>query len=122
MGSRQTFNRFAGYDPVTGEKKVQRIEMDRPEKGLSGTAMHRWWYRCLERAGITAEGQWSGQKMHKARHSSGQALLEEFHDIKLVQKHLGHSSPTTTLETYVDYDDFALATHMETMLKRRRSE
>lgn len=121
MGSRQTFNRFAGYDPVTGEKKVQRIEMDRPEKGLSGTAMHRWWYRCLERAGITAEGQWSGQKMHKARHSSGQALLEEFHDIKLVQKHLGHSSPTTTLETYVDYDDFALAAAMGELLKRRAS-
>jgi len=122
MGSRQTFNRFAGYDPVTGAKRVQRIEMDRPEKALSGTAMHHWWYRCLERAGVAAEGQRSGQKMHKARHSSGQALLEETHDIKLVQKHLGHASPTTTLETYVDYDDFQLAEHMAAMLERRRSE
>jgi integrase len=120
MGSRQTFNRFAGYDPVTGEKKVQRIEMDRPEKALGGTAMHRWWYGCLERAGIAQPGQTSGQKMHKARHSSGQALLEEFHDIKLVQKHLGHASPTTTLETYVDYDDFALSEHMAVLLERRR--
>ena len=119
MGSRQTFNRFGGYDEKTGDKIVYRIEMDRPEKALGGTAMHRWWYGCLGRAGIAQPGQTSGQKMHKARHSSGQALLEEFHDIKLVQKHLNHSSPTTTLQSYVDYDDFQTADAMGELLKRR---
>ena len=122
MGGRQTFNRFAGYDRVTGEKLIDRREIEKPEKPLSNSATHHWWYGCLERAGIAQPGQRSGQKMHKARHSSGQALLEEFHDIKLVQKHLGHASPTTTLETYVDYDDFALSSHMEKLLARRRGD
>ena len=122
MASRKTFNRFAGYDPVTGKPKTERIVQDRPEKGLSGHGMHRWWYACLERAGITDPGQLSGQRMHKARHSAGQALLEETHDIKLVQKLLGHASPTTTLQTYVDYDEFQLADAMSELLERRRSE
>ena len=121
MASRRTFNRFAGYDPVTGKAKVDRIVQDRPEKALSGHGMHRWWYGCLERAGITDPGQLRGQRMHKARHSAGQALLEETHDIKLVQKLLGHASPTTTLQTYVDYDDFQLAEAMSELLKRRQS-
>ena len=120
MASRHTFNRFAGYDPVTGEAKVNRITEDRPEKALGDTAMHRWWYGCLERAGITEPGQFRGQRMHKARHSAGQALLEETHDIKLVQKLLGHASPTTTLQAYVDYDDYQLADQMAAMLARRR--
>jgi len=120
MGSRSTLNRFAGYDKKTGEKKIEKRFLDKPEKALSAAATHHWWYGCLERAGVTEPGQTSGQKMHKARHSSGQALLEEFHDIKLVQKHLGHASPTTTLETYVDYDDFALSEHMAVLLERRK--
>jgi integrase len=44
MGSRHTFNRFAGYDPVTGKTKVERVVTDRLEKPLGGTALHRWWY------------------------------------------------------------------------------
>ena len=122
MGSRRTLNRFAGYDRDTGEAKVTRRDIDKPQKPMSASAAHDWWYACLTRAGLATPGQRSGQKMHKARHSSGQALLEEFHDIKLVQKHLGHASPTTTLETYVDYDDFALAAAMDEMLKRRRAQ
>lgn len=122
MASRRTFNRFAGYDRETGKAKCDRIEQDIPEKPLGGNGLHRWWYGCLERAGITDRGQLSGQRMHKARHSAGQALLEETHDIKLVQKLLGHASPTTTLQTYVDYDDYQLSDAMAEMLKRRRDQ
>lgn len=122
MGSRQTFNRFAGYDRETGKPITNRVVIDRLEKPLVGRALHTWWYKCLERAGIAEPGQTSGQKMHKARHSAGQALLEKTHDIKLVQKLLGHASPTTTLETYVDYDEFQLSAAMDELLKQRRSE
>lgn len=122
LGSRHTFNRFAGYDPVTGKAKTQRIERDRLEKPLSSTATHHWYYRCLERAGIVATGQRSGERMHKARHTSGQLLLEEFRDIKLVQKHLNHTSMTTTANTYVDYDEFQVGDRVEEMLQRRRGE
>ena len=120
LGSRHTFNRFCGYDPVTGEKKIQRIEEDRPEKPLSSTATHHWWYRCLERAGVAAKGQRAGEKMHKARYSAGQALLEETHDIVLVQKLLGHASPATTQAHYVGYDEFQVDDQIQAMLDRRR--
>jgi len=33
---------------------------------ISSTAMHRWWYRELEEAGIAATGETSGERMHKA--------------------------------------------------------
>lgn len=122
LASRHTFNRFAGYDPVTGKAKTERIEEDRLDKPLSSTATHHWWYGCLERAGVAAKGQRAGEKMHKARHSAGQALLEETHDIVLVQKLLGHASPATTQEHYVGYDEFAVDDHMQAMLERRRGE
>jgi len=38
-------------------------------KPLSGPALHRWWYRCLTRAGVVDEGTTSGKKMHGARYS-----------------------------------------------------
>lgn len=122
MFSCKTFNRFAGYDRETGEARSTRVEIEKLDKQMSSSGLHNWWYACLQRAGVTAEGQRSGQRMHKARHSAGQALLEETHDIKLVQKLLGHANPTTTLETYVDYDEFQLAAHMEELLKRRRGD
>lgn len=121
LGSRHTFNRFAGYDEKTGQPITHRIEQDRPEKPLSSTAVHRWWYACLERAGIAHKGQTSGEKMHKARHSAGQALLDETGNLKLVQKLLGHSSFNTTATAYVDYDEPQVDDAMQALLERRRS-
>ena len=120
MFSFKTLNRFAGYDRKTGKALSSRVEIVKPEKQMSSSALHNWWYACLQRAGITAEGQRRGQRMHKARHSAGQALLETTHDIKAVQKLLGHSSPTTTLSTYVDYDEYAMADMNMAAIQRRR--
>jgi integrase len=76
-----------------------------PEKPMSDSAgMHRWWYGCLERAGIVATGTTSGERMHKARHTAGQRVLDKAGDLKLVQKLLGHESIRTTGDIYVDYD------------------
>ena len=38
--------------------------------------LHDWWYGCLELAGIVAKGQRSGERMHKARHTAGQRVLD----------------------------------------------
>lgn len=76
-----------------------------PDKPMSDSAgMHRWWYRCLERAGIVARGTTSGERMHKARHSAGQRILDATGDLKLVQKALSHDSIKTTGDIYLDYD------------------
>ena len=66
--------------------------------------MHRWWYGCLQRAGIVAQGTTAGERMHKARHTAGQRILDATGDLKLVQKLLGHESIRTTGDIYVDYD------------------
>lgn len=66
--------------------------------------MHRWWYGCLQRAGVVPEGVTAGERMHKARHTAGQRVLDATGDLKLVQKLLGHESIRTTGDIYVDYD------------------
>lgn len=79
---------------------------DKP-KGVHG--MHRWWYGCLQRAGIVAEGVTRGERMHKARHTAGQRLLDATGNLKAVQKLLGHESIQTTGDTYTDWDAEQLA-------------
>ena len=72
--------------------------------------LHRWWYACLERAGVVARGQTSGERMHKARHTAGQRVLDATHgNIKAVSKLLGHSSISTTADIYTDWDIDQLA-------------
>jgi site-specific recombinase XerC len=89
--------RFAGDG-----KRVRRLY---PEKPMSDSAgMHRWWYGCLERAGIVPVGTSAGERMHKARHTAGQRVLDQTGDLKLVQKLLAHDSIKTTGDIYVDYD------------------
>ena len=49
-----------------------------PEKPMSDSAgMHRWWYGCPQRAGIVPTGTTSGERMHKARHTAGQRILDK---------------------------------------------
>ena len=44
----------------------------------------------------------SGEKMHKARHSAGQRVLDATGNLKATQKLLGHSSIQTTGDIYAD--------------------
>jgi hypothetical protein len=37
--------------------------------------LHKWWYRCLQRAGIIAAGVTHGRKMHMTRHTAGQVTV-----------------------------------------------
>lgn len=85
-----------------GKRRVRELRF--PERPMGEGTTHRWWYKRLETAGIVAEGVQSGEKMHKARHTAGQRLLDATGDLKLVQKLLGHKSIQTTGDIYVDYD------------------
>jgi hypothetical protein len=78
--------------------------------------LHNWWYRCLQRAGIVPVGVTSGERMHKARHTAGQHVLDVTGNLKAVQKLLGHESIATTGDTNTDWDIDRLAKHT-----RRRS-
>lgn len=88
-----------------------------PEKPMSDHGLHRWWYGCLERAGLVAKGTLKGERMHKARHTAGQRVLDATGNLKAVQKLLGHASIQTTGDVYADWDIDALAMTMEQVLE-----
>lgn len=83
-----------------GERFITEYR-DQP-MGVHG--LRKWWYRCLQRAEIVAEGVTHGRKMHMARHTAGQSVLDHTGNLKAVQKLLGHSSITTTGDIYTDWD------------------
>jgi site-specific recombinase XerC len=84
--------------------------------------MHDWWYRCLANAGIVPEGVTAGEKMHKARHSAGQRLLDHTGNLKAVQQLLGHQSIQTTGDIYVGWDEAALAASLESVREAEEDE
>jgi site-specific recombinase XerC len=96
-----------------GERFVHEYR-DEP-MGVHG--LHRWWYACLARAGVLPEGTTRGERMHKARHTAGQRVLDKTQgNLKAVQKLLGHSSISTTADTYVDWDIDQLAATLRELL------
>jgi integrase len=92
------------------------------DKPMSDHGMHKWWYRCLARAGVVAEGQTSGERMHKARHTAGQRLLDHTGNLKAVQQLLGHQSIATTGDIYVGWDEQQLAASLESVLAHERNK
>jgi len=85
-----------------------------PAEPMGGHGLHSWWYRCLSRAGVTSEGIERGERMHKARHTAGQRVLDKTKgNLKAVQKLLGHADLSTTGNTYTDWDDYQLAQTLE---------
>jgi site-specific recombinase XerC len=78
--------------------------------------LHNWWYRLPPGTGIVTEGVTHGRKMHMARHTAGQTVLDRAGNLKAVQKLLGHSSITTTADIYTDWEIDQLAETMREVL------
>ena len=94
-----------------------------PDKPMGDHGLHSWWYRCLVNAGIVPQGTESGERMHKARHSAGQRLLDSTQgNLKAVQQLLGHESIQTTGDVYVDWDEGQLAASLMDALKQEENE
>jgi integrase/recombinase XerC len=98
------------------EKGNQYARIVDPTKPMAVHGLHRWWYRRLEAAGVVATGQTSGERMHKARHTAGQRVLDATGNLKAVQMLLGHSSIQTTGDVYADWDIDQLAATMADVL------
>jgi len=62
------------------------------------------------------EGTTSGERMHKARYTAGQRMLDKTGNLKAVQKLLGHSSIQTTGDIYTDWDIDQLAASLSEVL------
>jgi site-specific recombinase XerD len=93
-----------------------------PFEPMGHNGMHIWWYRCLANAGIVAEGTKKGERMHKARHSAGQRLLDHSGNLKAVQMLLGHESISTTGDIYTDWDEGQLAASLESVLEHEEDD
>lgn len=92
------------FDPNTRKMLTYEIMLF-PNQPMGEHGAHNWWYECLERAGIVELGTTSGERMHKARHTAGQNVLDRTKgNVKAAQKLLGHASMQTTSDIYVDWD------------------
>jgi len=99
-------------------KPIPRAGIRRfPDRMMSSTAMHRWWYRKLEGAAIVPSGTSAGERMHKARHTAGQRVLDVTKgNLKAAQALLGHASISTTADVYTDWDIDQLTATMADVL------
>jgi integrase len=62
-----------------------------PTRAMNPASVHRWFKRCLERAGLP-----TGVKLHEMRHSAGDNLWRKSGNIVMAQELLRHESPATT--------------------------
>jgi hypothetical protein len=62
-----------------------------PTKPIGPHGLRSWWYRRLAAAGIVPDGTTKGERMHKARHTAGQRVLDATGNLKAVQKLLATS-------------------------------
>lgn len=110
------------FEPPVGTQRLEEF-MDvhwGPEVAQPRT--YDWWYGCLARAGVVAEGVTKGERMHKARHTAGQRVLDATGNLKAVQKLLGHASMLTTADVYLDWDVEQLAQTLAEMLTGEEGE
>jgi hypothetical protein len=87
-----------------------------PEEPLGEHGAHLYWYRLLSRAGIVARGTTAGSRMHDARHTAGQRVLEATGNLKAAQMLLGHADIGTTAKHYTGWDHDQLDGSMRTTL------
>ena len=92
---------WRGYTADGGSRFEQKRY---PAFPMGNHGLHDWWYGRLEAAGLVQPGTTSGQRMHKARHSAGQRVLDVTGNLKAVQRILGHASILTTGNIYTDWD------------------
>jgi integrase len=77
-----------------GYADVTRISHDFP-KALQGNSVHRWWYRCLENAGLVPKGTTAGLNMHRGRHTSITAVVRDS-GIAVAKQLAGHADIAST--------------------------
>jgi site-specific recombinase XerC len=111
---------WRGYARSPGPKQTVKEEsvfeiVEYRDKPMGEHGAHDWWYGCLEKAGLVPKGVTSGEKMHKARHTAGQRVLDETGNLKAAQKLLGHASMQTTGDHYTDWDIDQLAETMRSL-------
>ncbi len=76
------------------EERVEQITWLNPAVPMSEGALHRWWAKRLEQAGL------EHKKLHTTRHTYATEMLDATGDLLAVKDSLGHASLAST-ELYV---------------------
>jgi integrase/recombinase XerC len=100
------------YDGRGPEGQQKRAVRAYPKKRPSAQAIHRWWYRQLEAAGLVGRGITHGLNMHLARHTFA-TELRRIAGIDAASQALGHADLNTTLGIYGHRDQTDLEVAME---------
>ena len=74
---------------------------------LTAQGLQQIWKRAIRRAELPKE-----LSIHCARHTLATHLLAKTGNLRMVQKQLGHASPTTTANMYADVSDTDMAAGM----------
>lgn len=84
----------------------------RPKDRISMPAIHRWWYRICQDAGLVGRGVTSGLNMHQARHLFAMEL-RRVAGIEAASQALRHADLSTTLGIYGHQDGADLERAMD---------
>lgn len=87
-----------------------------PDTRPSPQAVHRWWYRQAQNAGLVGPGTTSGLNMHQARHTFAMEL-RRVAGIDAASHALGHADLNTTLGIYGHMDQSDLEGAMESYVE-----
>jgi integrase/recombinase XerC len=85
------------------EGQLRRKPRAEPKTRPSPQAIHRWWYRQAQAAGLVGPGVTAGLNMHQARHTFA-VELRRVAGIDAASHALGHADLTTTLGIYGHQD------------------
>lgn len=83
-----------------------------PKTRPSPQAVHRWWYRHAQAAGLVGPDTTAGLNMHRARHTFAMEL-RRVAGLDAASHALGHSDLSTTLGIYGHFDQGDLETAMQ---------
>ncbi|MGH3039525.1 MAG: tyrosine-type recombinase/integrase, partial [Gaiellaceae bacterium] len=100
------------YDGRGSEGQQKLATRAYPKKRPSPQAVHRWWYRQLQAAGLVGRGVTHGLNMHLARHTFA-TELRRVAGIDAASQALGHADLNTTLGIYGHRDQTDLEVAME---------
>lgn len=99
-----------------GRDGHSRVIWADPNKSLGNSAMHNWWARLVQRAGLPHV------RMHAARHYAITDLLRATGNLELARKLAGHRSIQTTADIYAHLDTGDLAEGLRRKSSTRRED
>jgi integrase len=99
---------------ISATTRVERF----PEERILEHNLHDEWYRYLYRAGIVAKGVRSGRRLHSARHTAAQRVLDRTGSTRAVQNLLGHAHAGVT-EVYLGPNEEQLRADLATAFAPR---